>query len=371
MSRLRSLQRIAAIIVKEYKHIWFDPGFFFLAVLAPAVLLTLLSYVFSFDVEQFNLAILNQDQSPRSFEYIRELTASGDIRIIELVQNYDEVLALLREGRVDGALVIPPGFAGRLEARESASVNLVVDASDAGTAFQVINSIQQRTQAYAAGLTGMARAPFEVRIRVWFNPNLNSQHSMIPGLMALVLILPSLAIALGLTRERESGTFESLATTPITGSEYLIGKLIVYISMGVIGTLPALGVAAFWFRVPFRGSVLLYLLLTADYLLATMGFCLLVTRFIASQRTATSIVMLALFIPSFFLTGLILPVDKSSLISRAIAFALPATHFIVISRGIALKALSLSDLWYEALVLFGMGLSAVIVSIFLFTKKLN
>jgi ABC-2 type transport system permease protein len=142
------------------------------------------------------------------------------------------------------------------------------------------------------------RAPFDVRMRVWFNPNLESQYAMVPGLMAIVLILPAMAVALGVTREKETGTFETLSTTPIQGLEYLLGKLVVYLSLGLIGTLLALAVAVFWFRVPFRGSLLLYMLMTVVYLFATMGFCLIVAHFVASQRTATSVVLLTLFIPA-------------------------------------------------------------------------
>ncbi len=366
-----SLRRTLAIVAKEYKHIALDPGFLFLTIFAPAVLLTLLSYVFSFDVEKASLAVLDQDRTPQSAELVRALTANGDIRVVAHVQNYDAITALFRAGGADAALVIPPGFGGHLTAREQAPINVVVDGSDVGTAFQVINFIEQRVQVHALALTGPLRMPFDVRVRVWFNANLRSQYSMIPGLMAIVLILPAMAVALGMTREKEMGTFESLVTTPIVGHEYLLGKLVVYLSLGLVGMLMALAVAVFWFKVPFRGQLGLYVLLTADYLLAVMAFSMCVANFISSQRAATSVILLALFIPSFFLTGLILPIDQGSVVSRAIAFGLPTTHFIVISRGVALKGIALAQLWPEALTLLAMGAAAVAVSIALFRKKLG
>lgn len=365
-----SLRRAVAIILKEYKHVWQDPGFFFLTVLAPAVLLTLLTYIFSFNIQSADLAVSNQDQSPQSFEYIRTLTADGDLSVNDTVQGYDEAVELLKSNRVNAVLFIPPGFASKLEARKPSPVNLVVDASDPSTAAQVINAVDQRTQVYTSHLSrGYMRVPFEIRMRVWFNANLDSQYSMVPGLMAIVLILPAMAVALGITREKEAGTFESLSTTPVLGHEYLLGKLFVYLSLGLVGALLALGVAVFWFHVPFRGDLGLYMLLTADYLLATMGFCLIVAHFAPSQRTATSIILLTLFIPSFFLTGLILPVDKSSLFNQLSSYGVPGTHYIVISRGVALKSLTLDSLWPEALTLVMMGVVAVTVSIFIFTKK--
>ncbi len=366
-----SLRRTRAIIVKELKHIWFDPGFLFLTVLAPAVLLTLLSYIFSFDVDKANLAVLDQDKTPQSFEYVRALTADGDITLVAAVQSYSEIIDLFHAGRAGAAIVIPPGFGSRLDAGRQANVNLVVDGSDAGTAYQVISSLEQRTQAHSNQLTGLARSPFEVRIRVWFNENLRSQYSMVPGLMSLVLILPAMAVALGIAREKESGTFETLITTPVLGREYLLGKLAVYLSLGLVGALLALAVAVFWFRVPFRGSLPLYLLLTVDYLLALMGFCLFIANYVSSQRAVSAIILLVLFIPSFFLTGLILPVDESSAVSSALAFGLPSTHFIVISRGVALKGVALAELAFEAAALLGMGLIAVAASVWLFNKKIG
>jgi ABC-2 type transport system permease protein len=366
-----SLRRTIAIIFKEYKHIWLDPGYFFLTVMAPAVLLTLLSYTFSFDIDDANLAVVNQDQSPQSYEYIRALTADGDITVVETIQSYDQVDALFKASKIDAALVIPPGFQSDLDGGQETPVNVVVDATDTGTAMQIANAIRQRSSAYADGLEEAGTPPFDVRIRVWFNPNLDSQHSMIPGLMALVLILPAMTVALGVTREKERGTFEMLITTPILGREYLIGKIVVHLSMALVGTLPALAVAVYWFGVPFRGSLALYLLLTADYIFALMGFCLFVAHFVHNQRAVTSIILLTLFIPSFFQTGLLLPVDTSSIVPQVIAFGLPATHFIALSRGITLKALTMTELLPEALILLGMGIAATLINIALFTKKVR
>jgi ABC-2 type transport system permease protein len=365
-----TIRRTRAIIVKEFKHILFDPGFLFLTILSPAVLLTLLAYVFSFDVDKANIAIYNRDGSPQAREYIRALTADGDLTIVANVDNANEFAELFRAGAADGGVVIPPDFGMRLSAGEQAEVNLVVDGSDTGTAHQVIRSIDGRSQSYAASLAGSAPPPFDLRVRIWFNENLRSQVSMIPGLMALVLILPAMALALTVARERESGTFETLVTTPVAGREYLLGKLVVYLSLGVVGGLLALAVAVFWFRVPFRGDLGMYALMIGDYLFATMAFCLLLTNFVHSQRAVSNIVLLLLFIPGFFLTGLILPIDRSSIVSVILAFCMPGTHFMIISRSIALKGVEMISYGFEAATLLGMGLIGVIGALVTFNKKM-
>ena len=141
---------------------------------------------------------------------------------------------------------------------------------------------------------------------------------------------------------KESGSLETLVTTPVLGREYLLGKLMVYLLLGVVGAGSAFALAVFWFRVPFRGSVGLFVLLTADYLFALMGLSLFISNFVASQRTVSAIIPLAFFIPSFFLTGLLLPIDTSSAISQALSYSLPATHYITIARGLALKGIGLA-----------------------------
>jgi ABC-2 type transport system permease protein len=147
--------------------------------------------------------------------------------------------------------------------------------------------------------------------------------------------------------------------------------LIVYLSLGLVSTLLALAVAIFWFQVPFRGGLGVYMLLTAVYLFALMSYCLVLANFITSQRATTTLVLLTLFIPSFFLTGLIYPIDKSSLGSWLTAQALPPTHFITISRAVMLKALGTADLLPEAAILSVGGVLSLMASILRFNKKLG
>jgi ABC-2 type transport system permease protein len=341
-----SLRRMAYITYKEFHHIVRDVGF-----------------------EYTQLALLDFDQSQSSQQYASALVADGELDFTRHVSSYEEAEHLMERGAVAGVLVIPPGFGADLVAGETADVQLLVDGSDAFVAGAATSSVSQRTMAFSLESTGGLPEVFNVEPRVWFNPTLRSQHSMVPALIPIVLILPAMAAALGATRERQTGTFETLATTPVLGMEYLVGKLVAYMLTGLMGTLLALGVAVFWFRVPFRGSLALYMLLTADYFLAMMGACLLVSNFTESQQTATVVILLIFFMPSFFQTGLFSPVDTSSIVSLISSYSLPSTHFVVISRWIALRASGPGLLWKESLALVGMGLASIGTSIFLFKKK--
>jgi ABC-type multidrug transport system permease subunit len=181
--------------------------------------------------------------------------------------------------------------------------------------------------------------------------------------------MPALAFALALAREKETGSFESLIATPVRGAEYLVGKLLAYEISGVFSAVLAWLVATLWFQVPFRGTFLDFLLLTADYLIASMGVSLVVASFVRNQQTAMFLILAIFFVPSFFLSGLFRPVAEEA-VARAVAYALPSTHFVSIARSLFLKGLGLLALWRPALALLGIGLACQAISLALFKKKL-
>jgi ABC-2 type transport system permease protein len=367
-----SVLRTIAIARKEFRHILRDLRTFFLVTISPAFLLLLLSYIFAFDVEQVTLATWDLDESTLSRRYVAELTADEDFRVAAHFTSYDELDRLLMSRRVDGGLVIPRGFEDGLRAGRRVEVQAVLDGTDSIAVEQAVFDLEQRTAAFAAEVIasdGTSSGGLDLRTESRYNRALKSLVSMVPGLMAVVLSMPALALALALTREKETGSFESLIATPIRGVEYLVGKLAAYVISGLGSVLLAWLVALLYFRVPFRGTLSLYMLLAADYLLASMGFSLLIANFIDSQQTAMFLVLMIFFVPSFFIAGLIAPVDTRNLASQVLSFALPTTHFIAISRGVFLKGLSLGPLAVPALNLLGMGLGGLLISVLFFRKQ--
>lgn len=368
------LPRTLAIALKEMRHVWRDRRILFLVTLSPALMLVAFAYLFSFEIKHLRLAVLDRDLSPLSRQYVSTLTADGELQVATYARRDEEIYDLLTRGAADVAIVIPLGFQDRLVGGTSeVAVQVLVDGSDAIAAIQSVGNLTSRSAAFSTALLlGPVRLPvmpIEVRSQVWYNPNLKSLVSMVPALIAIVLILPALAIALAMTREKEMGTFEALLATPLQGRQYILGKLLAYMAYGLLSSIVALAVAVLWFRVPFQGALWVFLLLTADYLLACLGFSLLVTHFVASQQAAMLIVLLIFFVPSFFLSGLVMPANTTSLGGRLTSFILPTTHFVNICRAVFLKGLGLGDLWRPALALAAMGSGTVLASILLFRKK--
>jgi ABC-2 type transport system permease protein len=369
-----SLFRTFAILRKEFHHIARDGRLLFLVTVSPALLLWMFAYVFAMDLGQLTMAVMDQDRTRLSRDYQTALIADGDVRLVAEVASYDVADHMLRAGQADVILVVPPGFEEDARAGRSAQVQLLVDGADVNTARQTVNQFTARTYAYAANLTALnpnLRPLLEVRSRALYNPSLKSLLSMVPALMGVFLVMPALALSLALTREKEMGTFESLIATPVRGIEYLVGKLAAYVSAGLVSAIIAMLVAILWFHVPFRGQFAVFLLLTVVFFGANMGLSLILANFIKNQQTVMLVMLLMSFVPSFFLSGLLTPIDTSSVPSVALSNSLPTTHFITIGRGIFLKGLTPAQMAQPVLALLAMGAVAMFVSAVSFRKRME
>jgi ABC-type Na+ efflux pump permease subunit len=370
-----SVRRLWAITRKELRHVTRDWRTLFLVTVSPAFLLFTLSYIFSFDVERTQMAVVDMDRSPTSRRFVETLTADGELVVTARPDDYEQIDRLVLAGQVALALVIPPGFGDHLDSGAPTQIQAIFDGLDPITASQALGQVRARSTAFAQEnyqrSLSVVRVPsLALQTRHWYNPSVKSLYSMVPGLLAVVLSLPALALALAVAREKEIGTLEGLIATPSRGSEFLLGKLIAYVSFGLLGGILAWGVAVLWFRVPFRGEIWVYAVLVADYAFASMGLGLIVANFVRSQQAAMIVMLLVFFVPSFFLSGLVLPVDPTSLRARVTSFTLPATHFVTIGRALFLKGLDLVQLQVPALALAAMGASALALSLRLFRKRL-
>jgi ABC-2 type transport system permease protein len=374
-----SMRRLLVVAGKEFRHITRDVRLLFLVTVAPAFLLVTLAYVFALDVGQVAIAVWDLDRTSLSRDLISHVVADGDFAVVSWLQRYDGAGSLFSRGVADMVLVIPKGFSGAALRGEAAQIQCIVDGVDALAAAQSVGRLESRLGAFVtrtagsrAGLGAEAFAAVEmlnVAERAWYNEGLESLVSMVPGLLAVILCMPALALALALAREKEMGSFESLVVTPVRGAEYLLGKLLAYEISGVFSAVLSWLVATLWFGVPFRGAFLDFVLLTADYMIASMGVSLVVASFVRNQQTAMFLILAIFFVPSFFLSGLLRPVAEEP-IPRAVAYAMPSTHFVSIARSLFLKGLDALALWRPALALLGIGLACQMISLILFRKKL-
>jgi ABC-2 type transport system permease protein len=376
-----SLHRTLAIISKECLHIIRDRRTLFLVTLSPAFLLFTLTYVLTFDIQQVSYAVLDQDRSELSRRYAAGLVGEENVSLAGCVLSYDEVDGWFLRGQASAAVIIPPGFQADLERRRSAMVQVILDGTDPVTASDALARVRARTQGFIiqerlgplspSGAALASLLPLDVRLRIWYNPGQRSLFSLVPGLLGMVLIMPTLSSAVALAREKETGTLEQLLATPMGRAEFWLGKLIPYVISGLLSCALAVMVATVWFQVPFRGNGLVFGLLALDFLLATTGLSLLMASFVSSQQAAMIGNFLIFFLPSFFLSGLYQPVPREISPSTLASYSLPTTYFVIIARGVLLKGIGLANLWPETLALAVLGGASLGLGIGLFRKKLR
>ncbi len=373
-------KRMLSIMRKETWHILRDRRTFILVTISPVFLLLVFGYSMSVEIRNVAIAILDYDQSPFSRRYGDGLASTGDILIRYWPDDYGELESRLEARQAKAALVIPAGFESDLIAGREASLQVLIDGTDPNTANHVITHIAGYTQGLALEILGEALerqgtdagqlAPIDLRMRTWYNPTLKAIIGWVPGIIASVLGMPAVAATLALAAEKEKGTLEALIATPVRRSELLVGKLIPYVLSGLVSAVLCALAGMYWFGAPFRGNFLLYLLLSADFFLATLGIAMLISVFVPSQQAAMVCALLIFLFPGFFMSGLFYPIASMSPIMKMEAYMMPTTHYLTITRGLFLKGLDMDSLWPFALALLLMGILVIGVAIITFKKRL-
>jgi ABC-2 type transport system permease protein len=367
---MAALLRLWAITKKEFRHITRDFRVFFLVSLSPAFLLLILAYLFALDVSHVSIGWMDSDRSATSRDMLSTLTADGSFQLTTTPSSYAEIDEDLLYGRADVVLVVPPGFEHALLGREPGRLQAVADGSDALSTAQSLGSLAARVSSFGTRLWQRGKI-IDLRTRAWYNGDLKSLWSMVPGLLAIVLVLPALALTLAVTREGETGTLEALIATPLRGPEYLLGKLIAYATSGLLSVTAATALAVYWFGVPFRGSFPTLLAMTLLYYLATMGLSLFIAQIMKSQQTAMLLELLIFFVPGFFISGLIQPVNTSSVPGMLLSYSLPITHMVTVARGVFLKGVGFEELRFQVAALGATGLVSIVASTLLFRKRMR
>ena len=368
-----SIRRLVSVLVKEYRHILREPRTLWMVFLSPAFVLIALSTIFASGSGRVDLALWDQDRTPLSRQFAATLSSDEDFSV-GYASDYEEIEELLVEQSIDAAMIIPPGFADTVQSGDTALVQVILDGVDTFAAGQATGSLLGHAADFGLALSrqfALPSLPLQIRSQSAYLPDAAEQDSMIPGLIPIVFSLPVIAAASALAREHEAGSMEALITTPVRGLEYLGGKLIAYVTASLGGLLPVWVVATLLFGVPFHGSPLLLLILTFDFLLASVGMALFLGNLVRSQQTATMLALFIFFVPGFFLTGMIDPIDTTDLVSTAFSYALPSTHFVTICRALFLKGTGLTGLWQPALALLILSIIWVGLGSLTFKKRMR
>jgi ABC-2 type transport system permease protein len=338
-----SPRRIVAIARKEVLHVARDPRSLYLALGMPVVLLILFGYGVSFDMDHLPVAVIDEDHSRTSRELSERMFASGEFERIESEGLTPDHASSLFDTRTAAAvLLIPHGFGDGLARGEHESVQILVDGVEANTATQIVgktDAVLRQSAAAAVSARGAAISPpYDVRVTTWFNPGARSALFLVPGLVAYVLaIVCVLLTALTMAREYERGSMQQLFVTPVGTAEIMIGKLLPYFALGVIGALLVLAAGTWIFDVPVRGNTLALALATALFLFGMLGQGLVISIVAKSQMVATQMATMTSMLPSMLLSGFLFPIENMPLPLRVLSNVVPSRYFIHALRGILLR----------------------------------
>jgi ABC-2 type transport system permease protein len=375
------LQRLRAVARKEFLHVWRDPLSLAMALLMPLILLFLFGYALTLDVDRVPLLVWDQSGTPVSRELVSRFEGSRYFAVCGFAVDYRQIERAIDRRDALLALVIPRDFARDTGAGRDATVQLIVDGSDANTATIAMGYAESVVQGFSTDLMLQAirraggremRWPLEVRLRAWFNDDLDSRNYMIPGLIAvLMMIIAALLTSLTVAREWERGTMEQLISTPVKGWELVLGKLVPYFAVGMLDVLLAVGMGELLFRVPFRGSLALVFASAAVFLVGALAMGLLISIAARTQALANQMAMVMTFVPAFLLSGLIFAIANMPVPIRAATYLVPARFFITVLRGIYMKGVGLEVLGVPILFLAGFAAVMLIVANRRFRKNLE
>jgi len=376
-----SLRHIWAVTRKEFNHIVRDRSTLILVLFTPTFLLLLMAYALTVDIVHVPVAVLDYDQNVTSRAFIQQITAGEDLDIYAYAANMDEIESMLMHGEIKAAVVISKGFASDLLGLKGMPMQAIIDGTEPESGGFAVEHIEQRAEEFitnalssqlrAAGISITSLQPIDLRVTTWYNPDLRSQNTVIPGLISMVLGLPALSVALALAREREHGTLEQLLATPISRAELLLGKIFPYVIVGLINVIIIPLLAIWWFGISFNGNFFLFFGLSALFMFAVLSMGMIVGVFMQTQAAALALSFLVVFFPGFFLTGIFFPLASMPEEARMESLFLPGTHYAIITRGVFLPGVGMDVLWPYAVMLVILGIVFTLVAALFFRKKLG
>ena len=357
---VRLLAGFFAVLLKELSHIRRERSTLFFAIAVPVLQTFIFGIAIDTEIEDIPTVLYDLDGRTAAQELAESFENSQAFHIVDRVVTEDAFRRALTSGDAKVGVRIPADYSERLLMREQARVQVLIDGSDsqvATTALTTTNLLgfqlstgqaralaESLNQAPARDETGALAIPVEMRTRLLYNPNLESSHFFVPGLVGIILQLVTLFLtSFAIVRERELGTLEQLFVTPVSRAGLLLGKLVPYALLGFVETLIVLNVMRFGFDVPIRGDLGLLLALSTLFLICALGLGLLVSTLAKTQLQAIQFAFI-IMLPSVLLSGFMFPRSQMPAPVYAITFAIPVTYFLEILRGVVLRGAGLLDL---------------------------
>jgi ABC-2 type transport system permease protein len=370
-----NFQRIYALFKKEFVEIVRDKRSLVIVFIMPIVMILIYGYAVTFDIKNIDIGIIDRDNSSLSRGYINKIVSSGYfIPYKDAYNNMDENIKALRRERIKVIVVIPSDFNFNLKKGKDAKIQYIVDGSIANTAVIGVGYLQVLTANFAnnikmdfvknKGINPKKFPYISPEIRVWYNQELKSANFVVPGLIAIIMMLvAALLTSLTIVRERENGTYEEIMSTPVTSAELIIGKLTPYIIIGLIDVFLVTLFGILWFHVPFRGNIITLLFFSFLFILCALGMGMLMSSIARKQEEAIMMTFFSTLLPSILLSGFAFPLESMPKAIQFFSYFVPARYFLNVLRAIFLKQdVTILMLYKEALFLITVSIFFLVLA---------
>lgn len=374
------LRRLKAVARKESIHLLRDPRSLAIGIALPILMLLLFGFALTLDVDRVPLVVWSQNQDPLLREFISHFQGSKYFTIIGFANHYSELEKAIDDRRALAAMIVPVDFSRNLQSGKQATVQWIVDGSDSNTAELATGYADAVTQAFSRNLqmkrlqlsgNTLPALPVDFRSRVWFNADMESKNYIIPGLIAVIMmVIAGLLTSLTIAREWDTGTMEQLISTPLKVPELILGKMIPYFFIALLDVTIAVLMGEYLFHVPLRGNVALIFAMAAIFLTGALSLGMMISIVTKTQLLASQLAMVATFLPTFLLSGFSFDIANMPRFLQLLSHLIPARYFITILKGIYLKGVGLEILYLETLFLTGFGVLVLLAAHLKFKKKM-
>ena len=352
-----SLRRTIAVARKELVHIRRDSRSLAMALAIPLLLLLLFGYALTLDVDRIATFVFDQDRSPQSRDLISRLEGSRFFQIEGYVDEFSAIQDAVDKSQIILGLVVPNDFSRKLLAGRETSVQVIVEGSDSNTANIALGYVENVLASYSLRvraeeqlrLSGREiKPPAEARLRVLYNSELESKNYIVPGLIAVILmIIGALLTSLTIAREWEMGTMEQVLSTPLRPAELAIGKMLAYSAIGVADVVICVVIGLTVFDVPFRGNVLILAGGCGVFLIGSLFWGIMLSATLRSQLLAYQASLVSSFLPAYLLSGFVFAIEAMPEPVQIATYIVPARYFISILKGVFLKGVGIEILAWE------------------------
>lgn len=353
------MKRFVGFVRKEFYHIFRDKRSLFILFGMPIAQILLFGFAITNEINNVDIAILDQANDVTSKEIINKIAASKHFSIVDIIQQESSIESIFKKGKVKAVLQFENNFGNNLIKEKQANVQVLTDATDPNMANTISNYISSILKKYQQELNKNINIDYQIipQSRMIYNAELKSVYMFVPGVMTVILMLVSaMMTSISITREKEQGTMEILLVSPLKPFQVIIGKVFPYIFLSVINAVVIVLLSIFVFNVPVSGSFFLLGIESVLFIITSLALGILISTISATQQTAMMISLMGLMLPTILLSGFIFPISSMPLPLQVISNIIPAKWFIIIVKGIMLKGIGIGYIFKETVILVLMTL---------------